>query len=71
MKKFNAQKLKNARKEKGLSYGKFNEQIKEFCPKSSKALMWNWENGGSPSTRYLFAICKVLGKSPEYFYDSQ
>ena len=66
--KFNSQKLKISREKMGLSFGNFADRLRKYQPKASKASCWQWEQGHQPSGRNLSAICKVLNKSPEFFY---
>jgi len=64
----NQKKIKKARLEAGLTFGKFADALQKYEPKASKALIWNWENGKrNISSRYMIAIQAVLKKDFEYF----
>lgn len=64
---FSANKFKEERKKQGWTLGKFAEKLLEFSPKASKALVYNWDHGKSPSLEYMMAICKILNKTPDHF----
>lgn len=67
---FNSKILKKERERLGYTFGTFSLALKQHVPSASKSVCWQWEkNKTSPSSKYLMAICSVLKKTPEFFYN--
>ena len=69
---FLGKKIKEARLQKGLTQKQLAEEIIKNGQKASNTTIANWESGlNNPDIDTLQAICNVLGKDGNYFFNIQ
>lgn len=64
---FNTAKLVSERRRTKLSLLDVAKRLRSIEPKASKNLVWNWERGTQPCTKYVYAIAQIFDKDVSYF----
>lgn len=66
---FDVEKFRRERTAQGYdTMDSFAERLRTIIPTASRATVSSWERRRQqPGSKYLFAICEILNKPPEFF----
>lgn len=65
---FDGKMFKKERIAIGLTLEGFADALKKNgLKRSTKALVWNWENGNNPRADHLHALCKIMGVEMSHY----